>query len=127
MAATALMTPFAEWLDRRMKSRRPPMNQSTLALALRTSSSTVNAWFTRNATPGRVHCQGIARVFGVSEDVVLEAAGYRKGSETEDAEIIPEVAELLRELSPEDQRLAAVPAIETAIRILRQSRGEGES
>lgn len=115
---TAPRTPFAQWLQREMRIKGFDGNQSKLANYLGTGASTVNAWLAGKALPGTPLARKLAEVLKVPVDEVLARAGHLDPvAEIEIPGIIPELVSLLRTMSQEEQRNAALPSIELAIRL----------
>lgn len=107
------MTPFAEWLEMRMRARG--ISKSQLAAFIGSRPSTVGAWFTHDAIPGTEMCQKLAGYFGVPLEDVMRAAGHLPPSTRRvEEEIIPELQIRIRRYSPEEQRRWLLPAIELA-------------
>lgn len=79
MVLMTAATPFSIWLSERM--RRRGLNQSALATYLGTSSSTVNAWLNRGATPSRKLAASLAAYFNVEPSQIERLiAGVQPGS-----------------------------------------------
>lgn len=123
MLAVLAMTPFAEWLETRMRARG--ITKSQLAAFIGSRPSTIGAWFTHDAIPSTDLCQKLAGYFGVPLEDVMRAAGHLPPARvTVEETIIPELQLRIRRFSPEDQRRYLLPAIELA-QTLREPR-EGE-
>lgn len=120
--AAALMTPFAQWVDSRMKARG--INQSQLAAYIDSTPSTVGAWFTKDQNASPELCWRLARYLHEPIETVLRAAGHLPpATEPEpEIEIIPELGVMLRTFTPQEQRRFALPAIELAAQLLRETR-----
>ncbi len=73
MAETLAMTRFADWLRARLPH---DVNQSQLALYIGTTSSAVNAWYTRGVTPSPALCRKIAEYLRIPVEDVMRAAGH---------------------------------------------------
>lgn len=65
---------FKRWLKVQMGAR--DLNQVGLGLKTGVSGASVNRWVKGNALPNKHHCRALARVFGLTEEEVFEAAGY---------------------------------------------------
>lgn len=70
----ALMTPFAEWLQRELDVRR--INRSQLAAYMGRPSQTVSSWFNDDRIPRPDLCRDIAQALGMPLHEVLVAAGH---------------------------------------------------
>lgn len=125
MVAVLAMTPFAEWLETRMRSRG--ITKSQLAAFIGSRPSTIGAWFTHDAIPSTDLCQKLAGYFGVPLEDVMRAAGHLPPARiTVEETIIPELQLRIRRFSPEDQRRYLLPAIELA-QTLREPRAGEEA
>lgn len=113
-------------LDRLMASKK--LSERGLATYLSVSSNAVNGWRRGLRVPPPAYCKKIADYAGLTEEEVLRAAGHLVASSGSDpdAGIIPEVRAALRKMTAEEQRLAALPAIELAEELLRAGRGKAQ-
>jgi transcriptional regulator with XRE-family HTH domain len=64
-----------EWLAQQFKYR-PDINQTSLALSIGVSQSTVSKWLRGTATPDPDNCHKVAQFFGVPAEDVLAIAGH---------------------------------------------------
>lgn len=121
------MTAFAQWLQLRMDARG--VNQSQLAAYLETKPSTVGAWFTDDRLPSTAFCWRLAKYLHEPIETVLRAAGHLPPLDTPEpeVEIIEELGVVLRTFTPQEQRRFALPAIELAAQLLRETRAEYEA
>lgn len=113
MLAVLAMTPFAEWLETRMRARG--ITKSQLAAFIGSKPSTVGAWFTDDRIPSPEMCQRLAGYFGIPLEDVMRSAGHLPPARiTVEETIIPELQLRIRRFSPAEQRRYLLPAIELA-------------
>lgn len=106
---------------------RKKMSERQLAMYLGVSGTAVNAWHRGLRSPDPEPCQKLADFAGLDRDVVMEMAGHLRTDEARPApEYDPDVLAALRRLTPDEQRRAALPAIELAETLLRAARPEAE-
>jgi len=117
---------FAEWLSREMADRK--VNQSQLAAYLGIHPSAVNRWVSKGVIPNPATCARIAEVLHIDPAIVMRHAGHLRAADAMEAPAaIPAVRAILDEMSEEEQRRFALPALRLAEQLLRESRGEAES
>ena len=117
-------TSFARWLERELAARR--INRSQLAAYMGRRAQTVSAWFNDGRLPSTEVCADLARVLHVPLEEVLRQAGHLPPAPEyppPEPHIIPEALRLLREMSDEEQRAFALPALELAEALLKRARG----
>lgn len=117
------MTPFARWLQRQMRISGFGDNQSMLANYMDppAGTSTINAWFTRDAIPGPDLCRRLARALKVPADDVLRIAGHLDDDpEPTDAAIPGWLRDMLPLLTQLDESEA--PALEHSARAVLEMR-----
>lgn len=117
-------TSFARWLERELAARR--INRSQLAAYMGRRAQTVSAWFNDGRLPSTEVCADLARVLHVPLEEVLRQAGHLPPAPEyppPEPHIIPEALRPLREMSDEEQRAFALPALELAEALLQRARG----
>ena len=110
---------------------RPGQSQRSLALYMGVSPTAVNEWIQGKRTPDPQYVWKIAELAGMEIEEVMRIAGHLpqrpdSAQPDPDAGIIPEVRAALRKMTAEEQRLAALPAIELAEELLRAGRGKAQ-
>lgn len=127
MATGVSMTAFADWLQTELDHRG--WNQSRLAAYMGKRQQTVSAWFNDDRIPSPALCEILARTLRIPIDEVMRRAGHLPPSAEEDSspEIIPELRAVLAEMTPEEQRRFAQPAIALAQSLVQEARRQEES
>jgi DNA-binding XRE family transcriptional regulator len=117
MAVATLMTPFAEWLESEMRTRR--VNKSQLAAYIDSRPQTVGAWFTDDRLPSTDLCRRLADYLHEPYEAVLRRAGHLPAGPVEQAPSLPGwLSEVLDQLT--ERELRAVKASAVALLELRE-------
>lgn len=120
---------LASWLDRRIAAKKNT-TQNAVALYVGVSHSAISEWRKGNRIPDPPYCWKLAEYFDTPIEEVMRLAGHlppeapalREDRFEYDAEVLG----ALRRLTPDEQREAALPAIELAEALLKRGRGEAE-
>lgn len=127
MLITVAEATLADWLDRRIATSGK--TQNAVATYCGVSHSAISAWRKGERIPDPPYCWKLAAFFGDDVEDVMRLAGHLppKSAEAREAPAYdPDVLRALGRLTIEEQREAALPAIETAELILRAAQKRAE-
>lgn len=127
MIVTVSESSLADWLDRRISASGK--TQNAVATYCGVSHSAVSAWRKGERIPDPPYCWKLAEFFGEDIEDLMRLAGHlppKQSEVREGPQLDPGVVRALQRLTLDEQREAALPAIETAELILRAARKRAE-